>query len=96
MNRQKRVNLQMLMEQRPTTEEHINDVWPHLDDEMQLMVQQLKMVKEMLVYCMHKPEATITIEVKHTDGSCARVEAYDHAAFVQGLYDAIEYFISEI
>lgn len=85
-----------LMEQQPTTEEHINDIWPYLNDEMRLMVQQLKMVKEALAYCTHKPEAKITVEVKHTDGSCARVEAYDHAAFVQGLYDAIEYFISEI
>lgn len=96
MNRPKPVNKQVLMEKQPTVEEHIKDVWPYLNDEMQLMAQQLKMVKEALVYCAHKPEAKITIEVKHTDGSCARVEAYDHAAFVQGLYDAIEYFMSEL
>ena len=65
-------------------------------DKMKIMEQQLKMAHELLVYCMYKPEAEINIEIKHTDGHYVKVEAYDHAAFVQGLHDAIEYFISEL
>lgn len=65
-------------------------------DKMALMVQQIKMAQELLAYCAMKPEASINIEIKHDDGHYVKVEAYDHAAFVQGLMDAFDYLLSEL
>ena len=58
-------------------------------------IAQAEAIKQALVYCSYKPGATIRLEVTHDDGTIAAANLYDHAALVDGLYKALEYFQSE-
>ena len=60
------------------------------------MVASAEVVKQMLKYCAVDPGAKITISVEHDDGNKATAELYDHAALVQSLIEALEYFASEL
>ena len=53
-------------------------------------------VKQMLIDCANDPGATIQIVVKRDNGLESSAELYDHAALVQGLVDALDYFQDEI
>lgn len=77
----------------PTLHQMIYDVQ---DDETAKLIGQAEAIKQVLQYCSVLPGADITITVKHHHGYTATAELYDHAALVQGLYAAVEYFQSEI
>lgn len=66
------------------------------DVETARQVSEAEFVKQLLTYCSFRPGADITIQVKHSDGHCAVAHLYDHAALVQSLYEALEYFQSEM
>lgn len=77
----------------PTLHQMIYDV---KDDDTAKLIGQAEAIKQVLQYCSALPGAEITISVKHSHGYTAVGEFYDHAALVQGLYTAVEYFQSEI
>ena len=58
--------------------------------------ESAEFVKRMLYSCMDAPGATITIAIKKDNGEESSAELYDHAALVQGLIDALDYFQDEI
>jgi hypothetical protein len=60
------------------------------------LYKQTEEVKQLLESCMDVGGADITITVKRDDGRTATAELYDHAALVQGLWDALDYFQSEL
>ena len=60
------------------------------------MLAQAEMVKQLLEYCSIQPGAKIKIVVEHDEGHVAVADLYDLAAIVQSLYDALEYFQSEL
>lgn len=60
------------------------------------MIKESREVMSMLEYCMNEPDADISISVKHKNGKSATANLYDHAALVQGLYSALQYFIEEM
>ena len=60
------------------------------------MWHDAEVVKRMLESCIDDPGATIQIVVKRDDGEESSAELYDHAALVQGLVDALDYFQDEI
>lgn len=68
----------------------------HYDTEEGRMIAQTEMVKQLLEYCSVQPGAKIQIKVEHHDGQVAIANLYDLAALVQSLYDALEYFQSEL
>jgi hypothetical protein len=57
---------------------------------------QAELLKQILEYCSIAPGADITITVTHAHGQKVTADLYDHAALVQGLIEALEYFQSEI
>lgn len=61
-----------------------------------IMIQQAESIKQLLVLCANEGEADITISVYHSSGKTATAKLYDQAALVQSLYEALEYFQSEI
>lgn len=65
-------------------------------DEDTRVVAEAELVKHMLNFCFVQHGATITITVEHDDGHKATAKLYDHAALIQGLYNALEYFQSEL
>lgn len=60
------------------------------------MMRQVEAVKDMLNYCIERNGATIKVTVTHDNGLTASATLYDHAALVQGLLDALNYFQSEL
>ena len=60
------------------------------------MMRQVEAVKDMLNYCAERNGATIKVIVTHDNGLTASATLYDHAALVQGLLDALNYFQSEL
>lgn len=67
-----------------------------LPDESGKQILQAEMVKQLLSYCTVAPGANITITISHDHGQIATAQLYDHAALVQGLIEALEYFQSEV
>lgn len=65
-------------------------------DEDVRVVAEAELVKHMLDFCSVQHGATITITVEHDNGHKATAKLYDHAALIQGLYDALVTFQSEI
>lgn len=68
----------------------------HLEEDERILRYELALVKVMLLYCADKQGAKITITVEHECGNKATANLYDHAALVQGLYDALDYFETEL
>ena len=60
------------------------------------MAAEAEIVKHLLDFCSVHSGAKITISVEHDNGHKAVLRAYDHAALVQGLYDTLDYFQSEL
>lgn len=60
------------------------------------MAASAALVKQMLNYCAIDPGAKVTISVEHDNGQKVAAELFDHAALVQSLIDAIDYFIDEL
>lgn len=67
-----------------------------LSDEERLLRLEIALVKDMLLFCMDKQGAKITITVDHHCGNRVTANLYDHAALVQSLYDALDYLESEL
>ena len=65
-------------------------------EEERLMRTEIALVKNMLLFCMDKQGAKITITVDHDCGNSVTANLYDHAALVQGLYDALDYLETEL
>lgn len=68
----------------------------HLSEEELIMRAEIALVKNMLLFCMSKQGAKITITVDHDCGNKVTANLYDHAALVQGLYDTLEYLETEL
>ena len=60
------------------------------------MTSQTKRLQSLLNHCCIDPGADIYITVKHSNGRSVGVKLYDHAALVQELYNALDYFLSEL
>lgn len=67
-----------------------------LSEEEHIMMAEIALVKNMLLFCMNKQGAKITITVEHDCGNKITANLYDHAALVQGLFDALEYLETEM
>lgn len=65
------------------------------DDDIRV-VAEAELVKHILNFCYVQHGATITITVEHDSGHKATAKLYDHAALIEGLYNALETFQSEI
>lgn len=72
--------------------------YPHLHpDDLELLLKiKLDLMLHALDICCLDHEANITLTVEHTDGTRVILEAYSHAALIQGLKDALVYFRSEL
>lgn len=68
----------------------------NMSDEELLMVAKVNMALYALDYCCLDHEGKITLTVEHTNGTKVVADMYVHAALVQGLKDALEYFKSEL
>ncbi len=65
-------------------------------DEELLLLTKCNMMLYALDYCCIDHEASITITVEHTNGTKVVLDTYSHAALIQGLKDAVDYFKSEL
>lgn len=68
----------------------------NMSDEDLRMVTQVDMALLALDYCCLDHSAKITLIVEHTNGTKVVADLYTHAALVQGLKDALDYFKSEL
>lgn len=68
----------------------------HPDDLELLLKLKLDLMLHALDICCLDHGAEITLIVKHTDGTNVIADMYVHAALIQGLKDALEYFKSEL
>lgn len=75
---------------------YLKQAWEANDPNITRWLVDTELVKNLLDACAITPGATITITVRHDNGHVATAELYDHAALVQSLYDALEYFQSEL
>lgn len=66
-----------------------------LSTEGKSRMHQAEAVKQLLELCAVQPGAKIQIIVTHKNGLVATANLYDHAALVQGLWDALDYYQSE-
>lgn len=57
---------------------------------------QAEAVKQLLYYCIEHPGASIEINISLDSGQKTTANLFDHAALVQGLIDALDYFQSEL
>lgn len=64
--------------------------------EEERMLAEAEAVKQLLTTCCTDAGATITITVAHHSGQIATANLYDLAALVQSLFEALEYFQSEL
>lgn len=71
------------------------EVYSRLSAEEKTRVRQAEAIKQLLEYCTVNQGAKITITVTHDNGLEATANLYDHAALVQGLWEALDYFQSE-
>jgi hypothetical protein len=83
-------------EKKRMTKNYWKEAFEVQDETLGNLIAQAEIVKQLLSYCSCKPGATITITVAHDDGQVAIANLYDHAAFVQSLYDALEGFQNEL
>lgn len=60
------------------------------------LLAQTEAVRQLLEYCMVRPAADIKIVINHDDGHTATLDAFDHAALVQGLHQLMEDFQDEL
>lgn len=67
-----------------------------VSDEDIRVIAEAELVKHMLNFCYAQHGATITITIEHANGHKATAKLYDHAALIQGLYDALVAFQSEL
>lgn len=70
--------------------------YTYCDNSDDHMISQTKRLQSLLNHCCVDPGADIYITVKHSDGRQAGVKLYDHAALVQELHNALDYFLSEL
>lgn len=68
----------------------------HLFDKELMIVSKVDLALHALDYCCLDHEGSITIIVEHTNGTKVVTDLYVHAALVQGLMEALEYFKSEL
>lgn len=71
------------------------EAYSMLSAEDKSRVHQAEAVKQLLEVCMMQPGAKVQITVSHDNGLVATANLYDHAALVNGLYDALNYYQSE-
>lgn len=74
----------------------LSDFTVAFDDDVFKLYKQAEDVKQQLECCMDATGAKITITVARDSGTTVTAELYDHAALVQGLWDALDYFQSEL
>ena len=65
------------------------------DEELRILLKTDIMLRA-LDYCCIDQEANVTIIVEHTNGTRVVTDLYAHAALIQGLMDALQYFQSEL
>lgn len=72
--------------------------YSHLQpDDLDLLIKsKVDLMLHALDICCLDHYADITIIVEHTNGTKVVADLYTHAALVQGLKDALEYFKSEL
>lgn len=68
----------------------------HLSDKELMIVSKVDLALRALDYCCLDQEGSITLIVEHTNGTKVVADLYVHAALVQGLMEALEYFKSEL
>lgn len=71
------------------------EVYSRLSAEDKTRVHQAEAVKQLLELCAQQAGAEVQITVRHDNGLVATANLYDHAALVQGLWDALDYYQSE-
>lgn len=84
---------------RITTERLLKSIDEHQSEipaETNRMLIEAEQLKLMLDYCIVSPGATISVTIEHDSGAKSTAKLYDLAAFVTSLYDALEYFQSEL
>lgn len=72
--------------------------YPHLQpDDLDLLLKaKLDLMLQALDMCCLDHDADVTIIVEHTNGTKVVADLYTHAALIQGLTEALEYFKSEL
>lgn len=74
----------------------LSDFTAAFDNDVFRWYKQAEDIKQILECSMASHGAKITITVARDSGTTVTAELYDHAALVQGLWDALDYFQSEL